>query len=65
MNSRIKYLAIDSSLGRNESDLARLERILSDTKLKGLETLLLLFSKPGNHVRGILDSYSIPQILLM
>lgn len=54
----IKYIVIDSLIGRNASDLKLLENITHNGTFDRKEMLLLQFAKANDKVKDLLDSHS-------
>ena len=54
----LKYIVIDSTIGRNEEDLKILEEISTNGAFDDKELLLLQFTKSNNKVKDVLGGYS-------
>ncbi|NVM28267.1 MAG: hypothetical protein HWN65_05455 [Candidatus Helarchaeota archaeon] len=54
----LKYIVIDSTIGRNEEDLKILEEISTNGAFDDKELLLLQFTKSNNKVKDLLGDFS-------
>ncbi|NVM29732.1 MAG: hypothetical protein HWN65_12890 [Candidatus Helarchaeota archaeon] len=54
----LKYIVIDSTIGRNEEDLKILEEISTNGTFDDKNLLLLQFTKANGKVKNLLDSFS-------
>lgn len=57
MATPIKYVAFDSTLGRNASDLKLIENVLENKRISPKRVLLLQFSKSNNKMKSLLESH--------